>query len=243
MPAELSDLVMQLLHKDRDRRPASAALVAEVLQGLETKVRRAQEKAAEKTVAVPSAAPAKASPARHRLPLLVGSLLLAGLVGLGLWAAGLFRYQTEQGDLVLQTDDDDFAFVPVKGGGLTLEDHKSKKSYHVKVVPLGKDDFELEVTDAGAEAELNFKTKSFAVKRGGKVLLKAWFERKDTAPTPAQAARIREAARWALAQGCFVTIRKDGQEQRVQKSGHGRVRKDFPPGAFRGRWPLRQPHQ
>src|SRR5262249_29821773 len=72
-------------------------------------------------------------------------------------------------------------FVPVKGGGVTLEDRKAKRTYNVKAVSAGKGEYELEVTDAGAEAELSFKTKTFTVKRGGKVALKAWFERKDAA--------------------------------------------------------------
>jgi eukaryotic-like serine/threonine-protein kinase len=189
LPPELSDLVMQLLQKGPDRRPKSATVVVEMLQGLETKLRRAQE--VKETVSLPPPAREKASPAkekaapakRGRLPLLVGSLLLlAGLIGAGLWAAGFFRFQTEQGDLVLQTDDDDFAFVPVKGGGLTLEDRKNKKIYHLKAVPQGKDEYDLEVTDAGADAELSFKTKTFTVKRAGKVALRAWFERKGAAP-------------------------------------------------------------
>ncbi len=43
LPAELSDLVMQLLQKDPDRRPRSAAAVVEVLQGLEKRLRRERQ--------------------------------------------------------------------------------------------------------------------------------------------------------------------------------------------------------
>ena len=53
------------------------------------------------------------------------------------------------GPIVLETDDPDFAFTTAKGGGITLEDRKTKRTYHVKAVPQGKDDYELEVTDAG----------------------------------------------------------------------------------------------
>ena len=48
------------------------------------------------------AAPGKKS----RLPLLTGAVaLLLALIGVGLWAAGVFRFQTEQGDLVLESAD------------------------------------------------------------------------------------------------------------------------------------------
>ncbi len=46
LPAELSDLVMQLLEKDPQRRPASAAAVAESLQSLEQKLRRRRSRTA-----------------------------------------------------------------------------------------------------------------------------------------------------------------------------------------------------
>ena len=49
-------------------------------------------------------------------------------------------------------------------------------------------EYELEVTDAGAD--LSFKTKTFTIKRGDKVALKAWFERKEAVaaepPPPAK---------------------------------------------------------
>ncbi len=178
LPSELSDLVMQLLAKEPERRPPSARVVVELLQALEQQLLREREPHDKTETLSPTAKKKEVAPTkRSRIPVLVAAaLLLAGLIGVGLWAAGVFRVQTEQGDLVFASDDPDFAFVPVKGGGVTLEDRKAKRTYQIKAVPQGKDDYELEVTDAGAE--LVFKTRTFTVQRGKTVALRAWFERK-----------------------------------------------------------------
>jgi eukaryotic-like serine/threonine-protein kinase len=180
VPAELSALIVQLLQKDPKRRPVSAAAVAEILQGLQKRWLREQELQAP-TVSLPAATREKAaSGKRRRLALWAGTLaVLAGLLGVGLWAAGVFRVSTSQGDLVLESDDPDFAFSTAQGGGLTLEDRKTKRTYAIRVVPVGKDEQELEVLDK--DADLAFKTRTFTVKRGEKVALRAWFERKPKA--------------------------------------------------------------
>jgi serine/threonine protein kinase len=177
VPAKLSALIVQLLQKDPKCRPVSAAAVAEVLQGLQKRVLREQEGPSE-TMSLTAAPQGKAaSGKRRRLALLCGTLaVLAGLLGAGLWAAGVFHVSTGQGDLVLESDDPDFAFAVDKGGGVTLEDRKAKRTYAVRAVPVGKDEYELEVLDK--DADLAFKTSTFTVKRGGKVALRAWFERK-----------------------------------------------------------------
>jgi Leucine-rich repeat (LRR) protein len=201
LPPELSELVMRLLEKDPAGRPASATELAETLRALETKLQRSQEFASQ-TAVVPAALLAPSSPPKraissrgNRVPLLAGLLLLiAGLAAAGLWAAGVFRYQTDEGDLVLETDDPDFAFAPLKGGGLTLEDRKLKRTYQLKAVSKGKDEYELEVTDP--DANLVFKTKTFGVQRGKTVALKAWFERKGTTAEPPVASQPPSNDAW-----------------------------------------------
>ncbi len=177
-PAALSGLVMQLLEKAPERRPPSAAVVAEALHALEQELLAPTGRT---EVMSPLPQQESAPAPRRRLPLLVGTLLLlAGLVGLGLWGSGVFRVSGEQGDLVLESDDPDFAFVPVKGGGLTLEDRKAKRTYALEVVSQGEGKYQLEVADKGAD--LVFHTEKFTVERGDKVALKAWFERKVAGP-------------------------------------------------------------
>ncbi len=172
IPRALSDLVMKLLEKEPARRPASAGVVVQMLQALERKRPRQYDSLAE-TVALKGAA----APRRRRLPLVLAAvLLLGGPIGLG--AFTLIHIQSDQGDYVIDTDDPDFSFR-VSTGVVTLEDRKTKRKYALKVVRLDKatGKHELEVTDA--DAGLAFKTKTFTIKRGEKVALKAWFERKQ----------------------------------------------------------------
>ena len=85
LPPELSELVMALLQKDPDRRPASAAVVVEMLHALEAKLGGASGRD-DRTVSLPSPAKGKAAPAnRRRRRLLVGiaaglALLIGGLL-------------------------------------------------------------------------------------------------------------------------------------------------------------------
>ncbi len=84
LPVEVSDLVMALLQKDPDRRPASAAAVVEALQDLEEKLRGAA-RPHNPTVALPAAAKGKAAPAKRRRRWLVAvaaglAVLIGGLV-------------------------------------------------------------------------------------------------------------------------------------------------------------------
>jgi Leucine-rich repeat (LRR) protein len=191
IPQELSDLVMRLLEKDADRRPASASEVAEVLQALERKLSR-QGESRERPGAW-TAVPVKgvAAPRRRRLPLFVAALvLLGGLIGVGAWT--LIRIQGDQGNYVIDTDDPDFSFR-VSKGAVTLEDRKTNRKYNLKVVRQEKatGEHELEVTDA--DAGLSFKTKTFTIKRGEQVALKAWFERKQEAGATVTPAPVDDA--------------------------------------------------
>jgi Leucine-rich repeat (LRR) protein len=121
---------------------------------------------------------------------LIGSLVvLAGLVGLGLWASTLIRFSSDRGDLVLESDDPTFAFSAVQGNNVTLEDRKSGRNYQLRVVLLPGNQYELEVTDA--EAALSFRTRKLTIKRGERVALSAWFERKPEAVPPAKGADPR----------------------------------------------------
>jgi hypothetical protein len=174
VPAGLSDLINRLLEKEPGRRFASA----EALLELQNEPNR-RPKSRPRT-------PTRPAPARHsvgrklqrRWPLWAGALaILIGLGGLALSAATLIRVQSEQGDYVIETDDPDFIIAVGKGGGVTLEDHQKNRKYNVKVLRQDKGgQEELEVTDA--DADLSFHTRTFTVKRGEKVALKAWFERK-----------------------------------------------------------------
>jgi len=169
VPAELSELVMRLLEKNPGRRPASAGEVAQALQGQEMGLARKNE--SREQTETSCAAP------RRRLILGVAALaLLAGSIGAG---AALIRIQTGQGDYVIDTDDPDFSFR-VHDGAVALQDHKINKTYTLTVVRAdkGSGEFDLEVNDGG---DLSFRKKTFTIRRGEKVALNAWFERKQAA--------------------------------------------------------------
>lgn len=225
VPPELSDLVMRLLEKDPAKRIASAREVVEALQKLEnrttgretTQVMSIESLADKDGPTATSKSPptarekpvTKAAP-RRRLPTILAAAVLAlGLIGAGLWAAGVIRFGTPDGDLVFETDDPEFAFARSMGDGLTLEDRKAKRVYHIRAVRQGNDFYELEVTDK--DADLVFKSKTFAVQRGGKVALKAWFERKDQAPPPVAANDLLETAKWVIGKKGSVHLIKDNR--------------------------------
>src|SRR5262245_41815932 len=194
VPQEVSDLVMGLLEKEAERRPASAAAVVETLQAVEREpAERRESSGRPATLPARSVKPA-AGRDRRRVALAVAAmLLLGGLIGVG--AFTLIRVQTDQGEYVIDTDDPDFSFRVSKGAA-TLEDRKTGRKYDLKVLRQDKatGESELEVTDA--DAGLSFKTRAFTVRRGQKVALKAWFERKQRAAAkgPVDAAWLKRVA-------------------------------------------------
>jgi len=180
VPDAVSDLTMRLLAKKPADRPASAAEVAETLRSLflEGTQQDPQQRLAKEPATQPR------STRRRRTPVLLAAGALA--VGLVVVAAmALIRIGGERGDYVIETDDPDISFK-VSNGVVTVID-KAKRRYTLKVVQ-DKVKFVLEVTDP--VNELVFTTDTFAIKRGDKVALRAWFERKP----PALVAPAAEAA-------------------------------------------------
>jgi Leucine-rich repeat (LRR) protein len=151
-------------------------------------------------------------PIRQRRPLLYAALLLGvlGALGAGAWALlhlGVIRIANDQGDYVFNTDDPEIVFS-VSKGGVVLDDRKSKRKYNLKVVGGNQavGEHELEVTDL--DADLSFKTKSFTIKRGERVALKAWFERKEVAAKPA-ADKVKVTGEKALPKGTVAVVPLD----------------------------------
>jgi len=192
LPAQLSDLVMRLLAKKPEDRPESAAFaaasIAEMEQALAhdssgTKVAQPAPKTDAKTrqKKEPVAATARVSKPSHtrRRWWAAASLLAVGLVVAA--ATVLFRVRTEEGEFLIETDDDQVAVAVDKRGGLLLIDRASKKEYHVqarKAQQLPAGEYELAVTDD--TAGLKFETRTFSINRNGRKV-KVWFEKAGVA--------------------------------------------------------------
>jgi serine/threonine protein kinase len=187
VPPAVSELVMQLLQKRPERRPASASAVAETLRGLEAKVRQERE-SRDATVALDAAPPRGAAAAvnpgrRSRRRVLIGALVLVlGLLGVGSWA--IIHIRIDQGTYAIETDDPDFTFQ-VARGSVVLHDRKTDKKHELKVVRQDQARGESELDVSEGNADLHFQTKNFTIKRGEKVALKAWLARKEADPNQA----------------------------------------------------------
>jgi serine/threonine protein kinase/Leucine-rich repeat (LRR) protein len=187
VPAELSDLVLRLLQKDPAQRPASAHEVVERLTAIERTFSREPGRPSARA-GKPPASPGDLVHPRHGPPSnqrRIAALIAAAVVLLGgIVTAALVILRTPEGDYVIETDDPDFVFQVNKDGGVTLEDRKTKHAYQMKVLRREKDEFDLHVAD---DTEQVFETKTFTIKRGEKVRLKAWFAGKqDASPSTQQ---------------------------------------------------------
>ncbi len=102
-------------------------------------------------------------------------LVAAGLLGAALLVAGIIFIQTDKGQFVIETDDPYIAFR-VTSAGVKLEDRKTQREYDLRVARHDPKtgEYELEITEA--MAGLGFTGKSFTIKRGEKVALKASFK-------------------------------------------------------------------
>jgi Leucine-rich repeat (LRR) protein len=186
VPSELSDLVMWLLQKDPAKRPASAHEVVERLTAIEHTLSREPGRPAARAGEPPASAGGFVHPRNgprsnnRRLAAMIGAavVLLGGIV-----AATLIILRNPEGDYVIETDDPDFVFQVNKDGGVTLEDRKTKRAYQMKVLRHEKGEFDLQVADDAGQV---FETRTFLIKRGEKVRLKAWFARKQDASSSTQ---------------------------------------------------------
>ncbi len=119
-----------------------------------------------------------AAPPRRRKPLLVVGVAFLGICLIAAGIFGIIRISTPDGDYVFQTDDPNFK-LSLNKDTVVLEDKLKNRTYNLKVLKQKSGEFELEVTDPGND--LVFSAKTFTIKRGEAVGLKAWFERKADA--------------------------------------------------------------
>jgi serine/threonine protein kinase len=158
VPPALADLTMRLLAKNPEERPQTARAVAATLAAIERE----------------SAAPPRPA-RRRRLPRLIAACgLLLALAAAG-WFLGpaVYRFSTNQGQIVVETDDPDVE-VTVRGDVVKIVDAKTSNEVTLKA---GK--YQLELTK-GKEG-LKLSTSEFTLERGGKQIVKV--TREAAAPT------------------------------------------------------------
>jgi WD40 repeat protein len=184
LPEELSELVMRLLSRNPEGRPASAAEVASALAALEAGLTQSHGSG------LPSGSTRKRGAASLQRRLSVAAVLLLLLLPLGWYFGGtVFRIATDQGELIVRTDDPQ---VEVLAGEqeVSIHDKTGKHKYSVKVgtqnVKSGT--YQIEVSE---ESGLRFSTTQFSITRGGQeivnVSLKPPSPKSDRTPRPIKA--------------------------------------------------------
>ena len=195
VPSNLSGLIQQLISKTPEERPVSAMAVLESLQGAETislptitivpiapkSSNREVRAARTKTKSTPK--PQASSDGRSTgVPLIV---FLGGLAGfLLLFAAVVYRIQTDNGTLILTIEDDDQVEAKLNENGLVIEDARTGRTWHLtpnKPEPMPSGDYKLpkvqglllSVTD---DAGTEFNTAEFKIKRGDRATVRVRLE-------------------------------------------------------------------
>ena len=198
VPPGLSDLVMKLLEKDPQQRPASAGAVVEALQTMELQARRSAPvgvasvearvpldqptqtfpssfpKVSENTLSVPfKPAPRSGVKAGRGRTLLLIAVALLALVPLGWWLATVsLRVETANGKLIVEIAGDE-AEARIKKGKLILTGLDDKVRY---TLAPGERDKNIEAGQYKIRVEgadgLVLDTPEFSLKKDGQVTVK-----------------------------------------------------------------------
>jgi Leucine-rich repeat (LRR) protein len=224
----LSALIMRLLAKDPNARPASAQAVMQELQALHDATvsrtppvapasrqteRNAPNNDTDAYAPTPAAGPqplphGRGSGPRRRRPLVAGALLLA-LAPLGYFFGGtLIRIVTNQGELVVQVDDPNVETKVVQNG-VVVQDKTAQRDF---TLSAGKGQIEVFEKDG-----IKLATREFTLTRGGKTTVKVALPELTDARKPKDHASDpdRRVAEWVLSIGGKVTIRVADKEREV----------------------------
>jgi Leucine-rich repeat (LRR) protein len=235
VPPALAELVMQLLSKAAEGRPASAAAVADRLQALEAQPAAPATTEMTPTQLQPVALPGlRPSPDRGRYGRwLAAAVVLLALAPLGYFYGGVVvRFATNRGQVVIEVDDPDVE-VTIKEHGADIVDPRGQRR-----ITLAAGGHELEVTVKEPTGTIHVFTKASQLRRGGKQVISV---RQELARAPEPAGKTaaagappgvasadaeRRAAEWVLSVGGKVTIRMANSGRWIH------VDKDLPAGAF-----------
>lgn len=159
VPQPLSDLIRCLLAKQPDKRPATAKAVLEALD----------HEQSEWSFTIPEEYPtvtAKTKPQKSNLKWWIAAtfVLLAG-IGSYLFAGDIIRIATDQGELIIKTEDDNISVkVSQDGKQVDILDLKTNQSFNIK---SGK--YELSLTGDANGFEISKDTVTMT--RGGKTIV------------------------------------------------------------------------
>jgi hypothetical protein len=154
VPGGLSELIMWLLAKDPNDRPQTARAVIDALDAIEH---------ARVTINVPQR--------RQRWPQVMASVgvLVLGIIG-WFYGAAVYRFATNQGQLIIETDDPDVEVIVKRNGEqVQLVD---RKTGHEVTLRAGRYTLELSKGKEG----LKLSTTEFTLDRGGKEIARVRFE-------------------------------------------------------------------
>lgn len=163
--ADLERVVERMLAKDPQQRFQTPGEVATALEPF--------CKPSPAVAPVTQAAPT-VRPQRRRTSLIAATALLLLLGGTGLFFAGsIYRFVTDQGTLVIETDDPDVEVVVKQGGQqITIVDTATQRE-----VTLKAGNYQLELS--GGKEGLKLSTNQFWLTRGGREIAKVWLEKKE----------------------------------------------------------------
>jgi len=230
---ELNDLIVRLLAKKPDQRPASAREVVDQLKAIERTLaapppvgaqsgNRAPTRAPQTKVQPLPSLPRPPAPARvpwWRRRVVVAAVVLAALLPLGYFrGGGAIRFATNKGQVVVEVDDPHVA-VTVKEKGAVL---RGPEGQGVITLPAGDHDLEVTVKDAGGKFR-SFRSQ-VTLSRGSQAVLNVRQELNAqaqpratrsskmpaipiTVPKPKTGDGERRAAEWVLSLGGKITVR------------------------------------
>lgn len=213
IPEALSALIMQLLAKKADDRPASAEEVVLAIEQTQSSINDA---------CLPTAVPPKFR--RGRLAAAVVVAVLAILAPVVYWNGGtLIRIVTNHGVLVIESEDPNIEVTIISDSAVVYDKVKDR------AFELSAGNYEVQVQEVGDNG-VRFATKHFTITRGGTETFHARFEAPTslTAKTPGASAPAiasptdekpapldyRALATWVLERGGSVLVNERGTESR-----------------------------
>jgi hypothetical protein len=180
LPRPFARLVERMLAKKESDRPDSAREVVQEIDAIEQSLSTST------------------TPRRRKWPtILVGALAIGALAAVGYFGAPtIYRVATDQGDLVIESNDPRVEVIIKNGAGKVI-DHTAKRE-----ILLKSGEYEIDCVIVDGAGEQRFLTRRLTIRRGDRLVVDAHVEPGRAATENARkllAAQEVRAALWALA--------------------------------------------